>query len=1527
MKTRGRLETIVRRVFALAAVLVPSTAIFIGLVAAASQTQFFRDRLREIALSQITSLLDARVTLGTLTGDLLSGFAVDSLAIEVRGTPLVTAGRVEFGYSLLPLAGRIAAVDQVTLVQPSIRLERGEDGLWNFERMLRAGPDETDTSRGESWSLVLKRFRVINGRVSMVDSAALLSPDHPAPTPRSLEYHRLFLDNLDVDLEAQLRPGDRALRIKNISLVSREPWFRLRKLSAEVTITDTSATVAAVQIVTEQSTINLSASMSGINLLNGISLEALKPCPVSLQVRGSRVHFAELAYFLPEVSFLRGPATISLDAGGQFGSVDVRALELDYANTHLEMRGSVLNLDHPGDLTLDVIMSRSTIDPADPRALMPEFNLPDFTSVGPAAIEAHYRGTPLDFIADVSLSTAAGNMQVDDVRLTIGGPSSLAYRGAVAFQGIDLGTILRDPGLRSDLCGSASIDGSGLDLSRLQGRAEVALDSSVFRGRDVRPTRVLAVAENRALRGSALVNLADARADVDVTLERPASGLDRFRLTGDVRHLDLAAILGDPSMASDITGRIAADGTGLTLADLSVDASLDLGLSSYRGIPMDTGAVHLLIDQTDPGQSLVQFDSPVAYLAIGGAFDLEHLVGLARFEAASVAEDLAPVIAVFDSAASAGGDSEETDRLEQALDKSDVTVDATYALFVKDLKPLSQHIGGRPFDGVGSVTGSIRGDHRALTLAADIGIPEFFIGTSGSGMLVEGLHASLFVDNLGRGRLFRDATVKCDLGAGDLHINRAEIDSVDLRLLAAGGNLQYDAAARLQRTLSVSSGGTVAFDQDSIDALLGELEARYHSYAWRAEPGARAVISPSGVALRGLTLRRESESIAVSGGIGSDGELNARLEAARLNLADLNYFIPASEYGGSQVFLSGGAQASLTAKGTVGDPEATLIMSASDLVYKDAPIGGLEGFFFYKDSLLDVNLFLSEGGDAQGGEKKLTVNGSIPTALSAEGLEFLTGDRPVNLTMTSTGIGMKVFDPFLSEFNDLEGRLLCDLTIRGTLEKPSYGGQATVTDAVFLFTPNNIVYTMDAELEADGERIKVVRATVRNTRADVKGRQGGSMQISGDLALRDLKLGDFNLSGTGSLLVVKESTRQSELSVYGNLFVEIGSGGLRFTGEVEHSRLKGDLLVRNSTLIFPPTRTADVRTRGGEYAVPIVAVDDTTVVQGSGLRRRAAEYFGAESAGGAEAGTGPASSGSLMDGLRYDLDIETSGSNTEIRMIFDPVSGEELVAGINGKFSITGDGKQWFGDLVVERAYYNFLKRFNADGSIRFRGDLMNPELDISARYEGTRILRDTLTGDTAEKVVVTFQIGGTRLNPKISYDMTIDEYSYLSYTGPKSNDIQSDAIQFIVYGSFPMTAGQRGQVPADVERQMGLSLLTGASSLLTGALSQFLRENTGFINTVELRYGGAGSLTESADIRLSGSLWNGYWRYGGMILDDPLGNANFSLMYSFDAILGDPSLRNLMFELERRVEAFPLGGTTDLKRVNSARLFYRFSF
>jgi hypothetical protein len=158
-------------------------------------------------------------------------------------------------------------------------------------------------------------------------------------------------------------------------------------------------------------------------------------------------------------------------------------------------------------------------------------------------------------------------------------------------------------------------------------------------------------------------------------------------------------------------------------------------------------------------------------------------------------------------------------------------------------------------------------------------------------------------------------------------------------------------------------------------------------------------------------------------------------------------------------------------------------------------------------------------------------------------------------------------------------------------------------------------------------------------------------------------------------------------------------------------------------------------------------------------------------------GTDESYSKSFLDGMRYDLDIETSGANTEIRMIFSTTPPEELQANIRGKFSITGDREQWIGDLEVVRAYYYFYKQFDAEGTIRYSGDFLNPELDIKASYQGTRILPDTVSEGKSEKVIVKLHITGTRNEPALEVSMTIDDVDYYSYTGPTSSDVQSDAI------------------------------------------------------------------------------------------------------------------------------------------------------
>ena len=366
--------------------------------------------------------------------------------------------------------------------------------------------------------------------------------------------------------------------------------------------------------------------------------------------------------------------------------------------------------------------------------------------------------------------------------------------------------------------------------------------------------------------------------------------------------------------------------------------------------------------------------------------------------------------------------------------------------------------------------------------------------------------------------------------------------------------------------------------------------------------------------------------------------------------------------------------------------------------------------------------------------------------------------------------------------------------------------------------------------------------------------------------------------------------------MYGNLFVQTGPRGLRYTGEIEQSTLKGNILVKNSSLIFPPAQ----QTANEELSntVPVQFVNDTMHTAPSKEHPIASSYFDVEDSAEVE-GTNREQlpQKSFVDGIHYDLDIECAGGSTEIKMIFNSATGEELDANINGRFSISEDGKRWVGALTIERAYYRFIKQFSAEGTIRYSGNFLNPELDITAKYEG---FRADSTSSHPEKVVVSMTITGTRLSPKLEWSMTIDDVDYANYRGPKSSDVQTDALSFILAGTFPLSRSEANNVASDLRP-------TAYSSLLTGGSQQ--------------------SFNEAVSLRLSGVAWNGYWKYDGRLLTGQFGAANISLLYSFGDIFDNPSLRNFMFELERKVEPASIGDSPETKQTNSARLYYRFSF
>jgi hypothetical protein len=1514
----------VKRVLKITGYVLTGIAALLVVVAGVSQTQFFRDRLRAYALAKLDSLLIANVTLGEFHGNLITGFSVDTVAIALDGEALLQARHVELRYSLLGLPGKRLSLSHVSLDAPIIQIRADRQGRWNFQRMLRTSPADTGAAGPFDWDIAVDRFVIENGSIHLVDSAALFAPGHPRPVDTAfVEYHDVHLEHVNLAMSAMLSAAEKNVNIEECSFVSSRPALVVEHLAVQVVVNSHEARVREFRLRTGGSAITLAASLRQVDLLGGFRLEDLQHKPVTLDLRGDDLNFDELHMFIPEIAFLRGPVGLTLHADGEFGKLGVRQLDIRRGETKLHFTGSVSHLHTPENLYLDVRMAESTLSPGDPLALMPSFDLPDFTGMGNIQLMAEFVGTPSDFLARLHLSSAAGDCPNAEMRMHLGGPGQLTYDGQCSVSGVDLARVFNNPSLSSHISSNITIRGEGLELARLKTTVNINCDSSEFRGKTFRTARLSAGAAHRQVEGWGEFSLGSASANLHATLDDRQEDAPSFSVDGDVAGLNLAEFLHDPNHDTDIRAHLNAHGTGLSLARVSGTLLADLSGSRFRDYTWDSGMVQLTVDQHDPQQSSLVVESSIADASINGMYDLRSVIDLGQYEIDNVMNAMGERLAPFDSTLAESVNRRHLQDMEQRFahdHRGDV--DAEYRVHVKDLDLLAVALGERLFNGQAEVAGVLRGNYLQLMARGTAHLKEFFVGSADAGMLIQNGTVTFGVDTLNASTVLEDIDAAVTARISRVNINRGQFDSLQIDLAQHSGASRFIVAGIVDSSTRIALRGTGRVVADSVALNFEQLGVAYKGCAWEADSGASAIIAADGILVDHLTLRRDKQTVAVRASLTSGAAIAASLSASDLDLDDLRYFIAGEEQTVAGHSFNGNAAVSVNITGTLDKPRYAARISTGEIRYRNIPFGYLSGIFDYADNLLtmDVNAWVHR--DSIGGAADLNISGTLPVDFALRGAENLLPDAPLNLTIRTRGMQMGVLDPLLPTFNELSGTVTSDLQVVGTWQKPDYQGSIDLTGCSFLFVPNNVTYLLDGKFRPVGDRIKVLSARMRNLPADVNADPENGIEITGDFALRGLSMEDFNLDMKGNLLVVKETTRKSALSVYGSLAVDIGERGLHFSGSLEHSLLQGSLLITNSRLVFPPTR--EVTSNEGLFNVPVVFVDDTTQhVQQTGTTALD-RYFGRQNGSRKRNGLQTeVATPSFTDGLRYNLDIEASGGNAEIRMIFNPNTGEELVAAINGKFLISGDGKRWFGDLVVERGYYFFFKRLNAEGRIRYTGDFMNPVLDLTARYEGTRTV-----GDTTEQVVVTFGISGTRDNPKVEHHMTIDQVDYAVYRGLKSNDVQSDAIAFVITGSFPISDAQKNDVASGLSSTARQSLLSGAASFITGTLSEVLRDQTGFIQSAEFSYGSGRGVLESVDFRLSGTAWKGYWRYGGRILEDPLANANFSLIYSVGSIVERPSLNNLMLELERRVEPGFAGQTAnDLRRVNSAKLFYRFSF
>ncbi len=1093
--------------------------------------------------------------------------------------------------------------------------------------------------------------------------------------------------------------------------------------------------------------------------------------------------------------------------------------------------GAMLALDMPSRWTADVHTHLRGNWPPDSGkvAITLRDSYHDNLNIIGAVAQASVRGTDLTAQSDMDLAIGKVSWAAR-ARLLGTGPALDQVR--ITFDSLDAGPWVE--GWRTALSGTARVHGrrpDGFDVA-------LVLRPSMVNTLPVDSGRISVMLESNRLAGS--VAVFSPSGAIDLAFEG-APGDSVFALTrGDFKALDLGVWLGLDELQTRLTGMVDTAGvTGMRPSTLSMHGTVRLDSSTVNGqmldattvsVKADSGAYHMEAATTWAGGSLV-LDS-----VVGRWFDDIPTYG-ARVAADKLSLDaLFGIPATFSGRVALSGDGVAPEGADHRAEGR-MHVIATHSRY-QDLQFHDVEIDLALTDGVVRVD-TLRIHSNGVRLAGSGAIPIWGREVSGRHFVAHGA----VLDAAALATLFFEAPLATVPAPGDTiwfattsrgdttkiagHFQVAGVRAGPLRVLEAKGGVQVSVAASgdgpriaaidsiwgdLQRASIPSlmarsahmradlAGDTLNFQASVVidDTRHAELEGMADLTAqriglrtmgmtlgeerWHLDQAATISYGDE-VRVRNLLLVADAQEVALDGVINPTGR-----QSMVLTLFNVQPAAVADLFGFPG--LGGVIEGDLFFTGEATSPALDGNISMS-LEAFGRPVGELNATVGYADGSLELDAML-----AHVDRSSLAMRGYVPADLRLQKTGALPeGADAVALQVNAQGFNVGWVEPFLDPelVGDVEGRLTGSVTVDGTLLRPHALGSIVLEDGRLELPELGITGEgMQAQVMLSGDSVHLSHLAATSG--------GGTLTGQGTIALEDLTLGEYDLSGEADQFRVIDNEG----------YLAHVSGDLRLRGTTEQPKFTGSIRLINAD-IRPTEAASDV------YDPVVFTPEDVRMLE---------RYFNIRVD---EADT---TTFVFYDALTMALSVVV-GEDVWIRSRAAP----EMNVPFQGVLNITkvpGEDAEVVGSVqVVPAQSYvrQFGRRFDIDtGRMTFTGSALNPLIELRASYEAS--------GHSGQErpVIIFLDVSGSILDEgaltlRLSSDPAILD--------------ESDIISYLATGRPAAEAFQRGEGSTlQLGRDIAVSQLT---NLIAGAAGAELG-----LDIVEIKQEGSRGVTLTAGKRVS---------------------------------------------------------------------------
>lgn len=1186
------------------------------------------------ALSIVNESLEGKIYVGEITGNLISGATLYNVSLVTAGDTLVQARRVVLRYQLSPFFRSKVIGAEVTIDEPNLRLIRSTDSSWNFEHIARPSTTVDTTTSRFPYTIEATSLELRGGHLEMRDMTQT-----PGADTSAFEPSRISVRDFYMSAEARMADRSYVLRLHNLAGYLERPSLHLIQLAGDFSLDTLGARAERVRIETDRTLLDLSAHAEDVNIFGKDPVDWGR-VPLRVGLAAGAVSTEDLQRFVPSLRFMAGAPALRLQAHGTLADLSVDTLDLVIKRTNLHLRGRLRNLDESRALTIEGRIANSLIDPDEVRTTLPGIPLGNLPATGDVRLaSAAFAGTPERFNASIDALTDAGAAR-GGVMLDLSGPTE-RYEADLAVARLDLGELLRDRSLASNINGRLLTTGVGFNPSSLSTRFLLDARDSRIMDRKVRrlvargvytqggmirvDTLVAAPGGTGAGTGEDLLDEAPPSIDAFVrssgarermnialpSIPEPILGLSgtldirrqddiQYDLRGRVDRMSMADLV--PGGSTDkFRGALTVKGHGIDPDKLEAHADVVLEQAELASGTISNQRIRVDVKDTVGGRrSLVVDAENAVYISVQGFWTIDGLIA---------ASDVGVQGLVNDILRAAGQSSTPPSRRAVRIPRTE----ATYVVRVTDMDPIEPFLSGIDLEGRVDLSGEVSSsDGRTMQVSANGTLTDIdFRQSKGKSDSISvripktlDLRLMAHSDAVGVSNpVIDELLIKSDT---TVYYNGTSIDRPTLTATLQDQQLHLSALTGINGEIVAQVHGVIGLgSSEGFDVDLDTLKVFLPNNNRITSVGPlRALVHPDHIRIDTLALQfNDMGVVRAHGSLLNSSTFDSLVVSVSTEGRLLRYQDAVTQLRTAEIRISG----------TMEKPVVDLDLALDSLYYGQVPVGHLRSRIHYEDlnasgqTLVFPVTLKPEGNTMRAKDSVLAsvqIN-SVPLDLAlASREERILTDRPFDIKVSADSLPVTIASPFVPNVKLLSGGVKTLIAVGGKYPDLRFNGNADLKNVLFRVEANNLVYSAEGQVEFADTTLRVRKLDIRNDPRDLP---NGLVKIGGYLGMSSGFIpGRYTVTvESDQIMLLSDASQASGNGLYGDLI--IGMPVLKASGTLEHPVISGNITVIGANLKYDQSSTTTTvnsatyvdmeewNRRFTDLIGPSFPVEDTTV--------------------------------------------------------------------------------------------------------------------------------------------------------------------------------------------------------------------------------------------------------------------------------------------------------------------------------------------